>query len=73
MPKPIKPARRSNVSTSAYDPETGHLTVTFHNGRRYRYEGVSPELAEEFKGAGSPGGFLHAHIIGKFKGGEISD
>jgi hypothetical protein len=73
MPKPIKPARRANVSTSAYDPETGHLTVTFHNGRKYRYEGVDADTAEEFKGAGSPGAFLHSRVIGKFKASEVSD
>lgn len=69
---PAKP-RRQNISASSYDPETGQLYVTFHNGRRYRYDAVSSDLAAEFEGAQSRGGFLHKHIIGKCKGCEIFD
>lgn len=71
--KPPKPPRRRNVTASSYDPETGHLTVTFHNGRRYRYEGVPQELAAEFGSHDSPGSFLRSHIIGKFDGAELFD
>lgn len=66
-------ARRagSNVSGHEYSPETGHLTVTFHGGRQYRYSGVDKELAERFRDSSSQGSFLHSHIIGKFDATKI--
>lgn len=65
--KPAPPVkRRSNISAHDYDPETGHLTVTFHGGRRYRYEGVDRKTAEGLRDAASQGTYLHAHVIGKF-------
>lgn len=57
-------ARRSNISTHDYNPKTEHLTVTFHNGQKYRYEGVRPETYNRFKSADSQGSFFHAHIRG---------
>jgi hypothetical protein len=71
MPKPVKPARRRNVTSHEYDPETGHLTVTFHSGKRYRYEGVPKALAKEFKDHHSQGGFLHSRVIGKFQSSQL--
>lgn len=74
MPKkPPKPPRRRNVTGSAYDPETGHLTVTFHNGRRYRYAGIDADTAKIFKEHDSPGGYLRSSIIGKFDATELFD
>jgi hypothetical protein len=35
------------------------LTVTFHNGKRYRYDGVSSQLADGFQGSGS---YLRQHV-----------
>lgn len=66
-------ARRagSNVQGHEYSPETGHLTVTFHGGRQYRYEGVDKELAEKFRDSSSQGSFLHSHIIGKHDATKI--
>jgi hypothetical protein len=65
---PIKgtSARGSGIEGHAYDPETGHLIVTFRGGRRYRYEGVDQKTAESFRDAESQGRFLQANIIGKF-------
>jgi hypothetical protein len=66
---PTKPKTKalasSNVTDHSYSPETGHLTVTFHGGRSYRYEGVSKETAKGLEDAGSAGQFLNSHVIGK--------
>ena len=67
-PKPsaARSGRHSNILDHEYSPETGHLTVTFHGGRKYRYEGVGKDVAEAFSGSESKGKFLHSSIIGKF-------
>lgn len=64
--KPSKTERRRNVTAQHYDPETGALTITFHSGKKYRYDGVPKDLADRIQDHPSPGGFLHSHIIGKF-------
>lgn len=73
IPAAKSTARRagSNVQGHEYSPETGHLTVTFHGGRQYRYSGVSKEIAERFRDSSSQGSFLHSHIIGKFDATKI--
>jgi hypothetical protein len=60
------PAVSSNIEAHDYDPETGQLSITYRGGRRYRYDGVPPELAMGLKIADSMGAFLHRHIIDKF-------
>lgn len=66
---PIKGAAashgNSHIAGTDYDPETGHLTVDFGGGRRYRYAGVSAETASGMDGAESLGRYLHEKIIGK--------
>jgi hypothetical protein len=61
----------STIASSSYDPGTGHLLVTFASGSRYRYEGVSPQTADDFRTASSQGAHLHAHIIGKHDASKL--
>lgn len=68
---PAAKQRSSTVESHAYDPETGHLTVTFHGGRQYRYEGVDKATAHGLGKADSQGGYLHRHVIGKFSATKI--
>lgn len=63
----------SNVTSSSYCPKTGCLSVTFHGGRTYRYEGIDTKMAADFRDSTSQGSFLHSHIIGKFTGSKIED
>ena|ERR1700744_1782745 len=46
-------------------PETGHLTVTYRGGRKYRYDNVSAEHVKGMQDAVSLGTYLHQHIVGK--------
>lgn len=71
MRKPVKPSRRQNITAHEYCPETAHLTVTFHDGRQYRYEGVPLAIGNAMRGAQSLGKFLHTHIIGKYNHTKI--
>lgn len=61
-----KPARRQNITTHEYNPVSGQMTVTFHDGRQYRYTGVPPEHHEGMSNAASRGKYLHTHIIGNY-------
>lgn len=64
-----KPAqRRANVIDTSYDADSRSLTVTFHNGQRYRYTDVDPEIAGGLDDCDSKGGYLHKHIIGRCDG-----
>lgn len=72
LPKAPAPRRR-NVTEYSYNPNASTLTVTFHNGRRYRYTDVTPELADGLKQADSRGKFLHEKIIGTCPGCALDD
>ena len=50
----------SNIQAVGYD--CGNLLVDFHNGRRYVYHGVSPELFHALLNAPSVGKFLDQYI-----------
>lgn len=53
----------SNLSTVAYDAETGDLFVTFQsNGAKYVYRRVPEELAEQLANAPSAGSMLRNEI-----------
>lgn len=59
-------APSSNLSSADYDEQSRSLTVTFTDGRSYRYSGVDKETAMEFESASSAGSFLNARIKGRF-------
>ena len=46
----------------SYDPDARQLRVTFVSGRRYRYDQVPAEVAEEMKLAFSKGQFFNRRI-----------
>ena len=54
--------RRPHIADHSYDLGAQALTVTFHDGRKYRYQDVAPDIASNFKDAPSQGKFLHTHI-----------
>jgi lysyl-tRNA synthetase class 2 len=59
----------SNLRAVGHDGRT--LTIEFHGGRIYEYDGVP---REEFLGllqAGSPGGYFHAHIKDRYHSNRI--
>lgn len=64
--------RRLNLSSSTairsatYDDESGALSVVFVSGREYTYNGVPPQLVEEFEAASSPGSFVASRLKGVY-------
>lgn len=49
----------TSVSQVAFDPETGHVFVTWKSGDTYCYEAVGPEGWEQFRTADSKGKFAN--------------
>ena len=54
------------IRSFSYDRDLEALTVTFVSGRRYRYEGVPAELADEMRGAFAKGVFFNRRIRGHY-------
>lgn len=56
----------SQMSGIGHDPATNTLAIKFNTGSMYHYDGVSPELYEQFLAAESKGKFFGANVKGKF-------
>lgn len=52
----------SMINDVSYDADTKILSVTFSNGRTYRYAGVPPEEYDQLLGASSVGKYFIANI-----------
>lgn len=63
--------KSSNVKTLAYEEKSGELQVTFKNGGRYSYIGVTPKRWHELKSAKSIGTFVANKINGKYESRKI--
>ena len=49
-----------------YDKETQTMTVVFPNGRSYEYDGVPPDIYENFQKADSKGSYFNTYIRGSY-------
>ena len=54
-----------NIHSASYDADSQKLTVKFHHGGTYVYDGVDVEKAQAFADADSHGEFLHSQIKGQ--------
>jgi len=61
----------SNVNSIGYDEETSTLGVEFNNGASYQYFDVPEYLFEGLRDADSVGGFLAAHIKGRYRYSKV--
>jgi len=60
-------AGSSQIASAGYDPAAQVLSVLFHRAKhRYDYQGVPPEVYEDFQKAESKGAFVGAKIKGTF-------
>lgn len=58
----------TSIGRFEYDARNRVLSVWFVvSGKRYNYEGVPPELYEDFRRAFSKGRFFNAHIRDHFR------
>jgi hypothetical protein len=56
----------SLIREARYFPDHKALELCLASGRRYLYLGVPAEVAQEFAGAESKGGFFNRMIRGRF-------
>ena len=56
----------SVIRSFRYDPDARRLHVTFVSGRRYSYQDVPSEVAEEMRLAVSKGTFFNRRIKDRF-------
>lgn len=57
----------TSIRRFQYDDDSRVLSVWFvTSGKRYDYEGVPPDLYDDFRGAFSKGRFFNAHIRDRF-------
>ncbi len=54
-----------------YEPSTGRLVVRFRTGRVYWYAGVSQNVFNALRAAGSKGSFFAKHIRGRYRYGRL--
>jgi hypothetical protein len=64
-------ADSSAIQTSSYEAETKILTVTFANGDRYAYEGVTQEIADLLAKAESKGKAFNELVKDKFPSRKV--
>ena len=63
----MTPVTSSQVKAIGHDPATNTLTVQFHTGSTYTYDGVDAKTYDAMLNAKSIGKFLGAEIKGKYK------
>ena len=61
----------SNVAQIGYDGDEAVLYVRFNNGALYFYEGVSPDIWDEFLYTDSKGRFIHTHLKDRYPYGRV--
>ena len=59
-------APSSNLQSADYDDQARTLTVTFHDGRSYKYSGVDADAARGLESAPSSGEYFNSQVKGRF-------
>jgi KTSC domain len=59
--------KSTSTTTTSFDTETKTLSVTFRNGKSYKYLGVPPEKFNQLKDAASTGHFINGNIKPHYK------
>lgn len=68
MPARLEPVKgSSNIAAVGYDNELNELSIRFHNGRTYTYEGVPAEVHTDLLDAASMGQHFNTHIKDAYK------
>jgi hypothetical protein len=60
-----QPIQSSTIRSAGYDKKSGDLHVTFQDGGKYVYHGVTPDKYEAFQMAASKGSWLHHNLKGQ--------
>lgn len=68
-----QPIESSNLQDAGFDADSGVLEVTFKNGKRWRYFGITGSTFAEFMEADSQGSFFARNIRGQFEGEPVEE
>jgi hypothetical protein len=60
------PLSSSNLSSYEYDATAEELYITFQHGGRYKYNGISQNVADGLGEASSPGSYFQSEIKGAY-------
>ncbi|HVV09461.1 KTSC domain-containing protein [Amycolatopsis sp.] len=61
-----RPVSSSVIRAVGYDPDRRVLEVEFHSGNLYAYDGVAPEVFEQFLRAPSLGRYFNRWIADRY-------
>lgn len=67
----FQPLKSSNLKGYDYDEKSSSLTITFNNGRQYRYEGVKPDVISGMLKAPSHGKYFAQNISHSYKYSQL--
>lgn len=67
-----QPVSSSNLISVGYDAESGTLEIEFKGGRVYQYFSVPESVYLALVGAGSVGGYFHAHVKDAYRYAQVS-
>lgn len=56
----------SAIRSASYDEGSQVMTVNFTDGSEYSYDGVPPDVFDDFVGSGSPGSYFNQNIRGAY-------
>lgn len=62
----MRKVESSNLEAIGYDADLKRLTVTFKNGRTYRYQNVEEAVFKDMLAADSKGRFFGSNIKGQY-------
>jgi KTSC domain len=68
MEAAMKEVKSGSISHVGYDPQTSQMTIKFHNGGTYTYEGVSEAEHKALLEAPSIGKHFTQHVRNKRQG-----
>jgi len=66
-----QPIASSNIADAAFDADSGVMEVTFTSGKRYRYQGVTAKVFQDFMDAPSKGSHFARNIRGSYDGEAV--
>lgn len=67
----MTPVKSKSIAAVNHDPGTKTLTVQFHNGGKYAFQGVSAGDHAALMRAGSIGTHFQQNIRNRFKGAKV--
>ena len=69
---PRRKVSSDNIASVGYDPASLQLTVQFHDGSLYAYNGVPAPVHTELLASRSKGSFLHKYLKNRYPAIQVA-